>query len=184
MSPIDKLEGELYSACVVEKTFFNSREEAMAAMERYKTDEIARIRDLFPVKPMPLRLNPLVQEALAEWQEIERNACSRLGMSHDEFLKRFEEGRQKFLDRNSEWILEVTPMGHAVEGLVKNMDWVNLFSWILPKAYTESSNQHRLVGRMVTAMFYCELLTRRGGEGPDSEDFRHIEARWCLANEK
>ena len=108
MSPIDKLEGELYRACVVEKNFFNSREEAMAAMERYKTDELARLRDLFSVKPLPPRLKPLVQEALSEWQEIERNACSRLGMTSDEFLKRFEEGRQKFLDRNSEWILDVT----------------------------------------------------------------------------
>jgi hypothetical protein len=184
ISPIDKLEGELYSDCVVEKTFFNSREEAMAAMERYRADELARLRDLFSVKPLPPRLKPLVQDALSEWQEIERNACSRLGMSRDQFLRRFEEGRQKFLDRDSEWILDVTPMGHVVEGLVKNMDWVNLFSWILPKADTESSSQHRLVGRMVTAMFYCELLTRRGDEGPDSEDLQRIEARWCLANEK
>jgi hypothetical protein len=32
------------------------------------------------------------------------------------------------------------------------MDWVNLFSWVLPSADRERAEAHRVVGRMVVAI--------------------------------
>ena len=37
------------------------------------------------------------------------------------------------------------------------MDWVNLFSWVLPNADRERAEAHRMVGRMVVALFYFDF---------------------------
>jgi hypothetical protein len=61
------------------------------------------------------------------------------------------------------------------------MDWVNLFSWVLPNADRERAEAHRVVGRMVVALFYVELLSKHGADD-QSLPLRQIEARWRLVS--
>jgi len=64
-----------------------------------------------------------------------------------------------------------------------NMDWVSTFGWILPRADAANAERHREVGRMVTALFYSELMYKYLGQ-PDNKAMKRVEARWRLANEE
>ena len=67
--------------------------------------------------------------------------------------------------------------------MVKNMDWVNLFSWILPLADKEGRESHIAIGRIVTAIFYTELLAHFDGSPFSAQALERIEARWQVVNE-
>jgi hypothetical protein len=176
-SQIDKLEQELWGACVMQRAAKNQE-----TMERWQTDELSHLRERFLVQPMPPELNDLVQSALGQWQKIEEKVSSGLGMNRAEFLMEFEKARQDFLDRGKEWQKAVTCMATKLYGAVRNMDWVNLFSWVLPNADTEHSEEYRAMGRMVTAIFYVELLSKYGHDYAN-DYLRKIEARWRLASQ-
>jgi hypothetical protein len=175
-SPIEKLEEELWGACVIQRAATNQQ-----TIERWQTDESAHLRERFLVQPMPPELNDLVQSALAQWQQIEEKVCSGLGMSREEFLSEFKKSREGFLNRGREWQYAIARMRAGVSNAVRNMDWVNLFSWVLPNSDREHYEEYRAIGRMVTAVFYVELLSRHGHDY-ESDYLRKIEARWHLVS--
>lgn len=176
-SPIDRLEQELWFSCVIQR-----HPKDQETINRWQTDEISHLKERFYVQPMPSSLNGLVQSALVQWQQIETKVCSNLGMTREQFLKEFEEAREDFLNNGIKWDKAIYSMQNAVYGAVRNMDWVNLFAWVLPLADTEFLVKHREIGRMVTAIFYIELLSKCGFDD-DNLYLRNIEARWRLVNQ-
>lgn len=170
-SPIDQLEEALWGACVIQHAPANDE-----TVERWQTDELAHLRERFLVRPLPAELADLAGSALAQWQEREQAACSRLGLTRDAYLRQFVTLREDYLHGGHDWQQPVALLSPAIHGAVRNMDWVNLFSWVLPNADRERVEAHRMVGRMVVALFYCELLSRHGADD-ESLPLRKIEAR-------
>jgi hypothetical protein len=175
-SPIDQLEEALWGACVIQRAPANEE-----TVERWQTDELAHLRERFRVRPLPAELADLAGRALSQWQDREQVACSRLGLTRDAFLRQFGTLREDYLHGGHDWRRPVALLAPATHGAVRNMDWVNLFSWVLPNADRERAEAHRMVGRMVVALFYCELLSRHGTED-ESLPLRKIEARCQLVS--
>jgi hypothetical protein len=188
-SPIDQLEERLWDCCVIQLAAQNQE-----TIERWQTDEIAHIKERFAVQEMPNTLKPLVKAVIEQWKEIERKVCSRLNMNQEQFLSKFEDLRRNFLKGNNEWREDVLLMEPVVYGAVRNMDWVNLFAWILPNADKEHYDEYRAIGRMVTALFYVEILSKyiQHENLPKNENvyyddesaLKRIEARWRLGGEQ
>ncbi len=176
-SAIVKFEGELWHACVFQKAA-DSKE----TLNRWQEDELAYLQESFIVEPMPEELRPLMNQALEEWKIREDKVLSKLGMDRREFMHRFQEARESLWRGGFRWPLFALGVGDRVYGVVLNMDWVNLFGWILPRADKANEKQHRERGRLVTALFYSELMLRYVGN-PEHRDLVRIEARWVLANE-
>lgn len=175
-SAIDQLEEKVWECCVGQRPAQN-RETA----EKWQEDAYVHLKERFHVNPLPSSLQPLVDEAIAQWEKIEAKVLNDLGITRDQFLIEFESIRQNFLKNDLSWQKPVTTSGKLVYGAVRNMGWVNLFGWILPAAHPEIADRLRIIGRMVTAMFYIELLWKKiNGQEIDLKD---IEARWKLANE-
>jgi hypothetical protein len=176
-SPIDNLEQALWGACVTQRAAQNQE-----TIDRWQTDEFSHLTERYIIQPMPPSLNVLVQSALVQWQQIEEKVCSNLGINREQFLSEFNKAREDFLGRGREWEKTIISMEPVVYGAVRNQDWVNMFSWVLPKADKEHSEEYEVIGRMVTALFYIELLSKNGHDF-ESEDLKKIEARWRLANQ-
>lgn len=176
-SPIDKLEHELWNACIIQMPAKDHE-----TIDRWQSDEIAHLKECFFVQPIPLGLDELVKNALTQWQQIETKVSLNLGMNREQFLKEFEKTREDFLNKGTEWEKAVESMQFELYGVVRNMDWVNLFSWVLPGADKEYYENHREIGRMVTAIFYIELLSKYGFDD-ENIYLRNIEARWRLINQ-
>ncbi|WP_020504018.1 hypothetical protein [Lamprocystis purpurea] len=151
------------------------------AVERWQTDELAHLRERFVVRPLPAEFDDLAGRALAEWQDRENTLCSRLGMTPEAFLSEFEKLREDYLSGRQEWRHTVASLSPKIYGAVRNMDWVNLFSWVLPNADRERAEAHRTIGRMVVALFYVELLSKHESDD-ESLPLRKIEARWRLVS--
>lgn len=151
-------------------------------VNRWQEDELSHLKERFLVRSIPSELNELVKSALVEWQQIEKNVCSNMGMSREEFLNEFKKAREDFLNKGEEWQKIINSMQYIVYGAVRNMDWVNLFSWVLPIADKEHSEEYRKIGRMVTAIFYIEMLSKHGYDYENSY-LKRIEARWRLLSE-
>jgi len=133
----------------------------------------------------PPELLPLVEKAILQWKKIERSILSNLRIDKEQFLKDFEKAREGFLNGNEEWENFVSSVGSIVRGAIRNMDWVNLFSWVLPNADPENSAKHREAGKMITSIFYIELLSKHG-KNPDrmiNDPLSKIEARWRIVNQ-
>lgn len=179
-SPIDQLAEALWGYCVSPRAA-QDRE----TLERWQADEFAHLKEGFAVQMMPDNIKPLVEKAIAQWEEREKIVCSRLKMDREVFLEEFQRARESFLKGENGWAKTVLWMGHIVYGVVRNMDWVNLFSWILPAADPENFEKHRLIGKMVTAVFYIELLTKNGTNAASDIGYHlaRIEARWRLVNQ-
>jgi hypothetical protein len=175
-SSIDRLEEDLWAACVIQRAAPDEE-----TVERWQTDELAHLRERFFVRPMPAEFDDLVRRALAEWHDREQAACSRLGMTRDAFLGEFAKTREDYLGAGREWRQTSESLSPSIHGVVRNMDWVNLFSWVLPNADRERAEAHRMIGRMVVALFYVELLSKHG-PGDQSLSLRKIEARWRLVS--
>jgi hypothetical protein len=62
------------------------------------------------------------------------------------------------------------------------MNWVNLFSWMLPYADKSKSKIYKDIGLMVTALFYVEMLYKYGDD-LENNNLHRIEARWRIVNE-
>ena len=176
-SVIDKLEEEIWAACVRERTA-----EDQETTDRWQTDEYSHLRERFSVRPMPSELDKLASDALVQWQQIENKVCATLGMSREQLLNKFAKARESYLNKGTEWQMTIVEMQFALSGVVRNLDWVNLFSWILPVADKEHADKYRATGRMITAIFYIELLFKNGDDCNDRE-LKRIEARWRIVNQ-
>lgn len=172
-SPINKLEEEIWVACVRQRAA-----EDQETTDRWQTDECSHLRERFFVRPMPSELDKLARDALEQWRQIENKVFANLGMSREQFLNEFEKARESYLNKNTEWQMTIVKMQFALSGAVRNLEWVNLFSWILPVADKEHADEYKAAGRVITAIFYIELLAKQS-----QDDLRRIEARWLIVNQ-
>ncbi len=177
-SAIDQLAINLWGYCVSQRPA-----EDEDTMRRWQTDELSHLKERFLVRPLPPKLRGLVEDALGEWKEKEGIVLEKLGMDIEGFLDTFEKLRKDFMSGGTQWQTDAISMYPAIRGAVKNLDWVNLFSWILPLADREKRESHKATGRMVTAIFYIELLARFNDYTTSSASLNRIEARWQLVNE-
>ena len=176
ISPIDKLVDEVWGYCVIQRAPKNEE-----TLKRWQGDEFSRLKEGFVIHPLPLELSGLVQDAIKQWENIEKQVLDRLKMSREEFLIKFKELREDFLKQGKRWRPILFSLYPKVYGAVRNMEWVNLFSWMLPHAYREQMDQLQQIGRMVTALFYIEIIGRTDRfSGPDP--LRRIEARWQMVD--
>lgn len=179
---IDLMEKDVWACCVRQQAARGD-----AAITRWQTDEYAHIKEHFIVEPMAAELQPLVEKALSEWQGIEDGFCAAIGMSSDEFLEAFAKARESFLmrfdKRDGVW-QEFSKHGNALHGRVRNMDWVNIFAWVLPQADPVNRERNVRIGKMVTACLYTEFMFKYAVAGANEEPVRLIEARWRLVSEK
>jgi len=176
-SPINRLEQELWDCCVRQVAAKD-----METMEKWQDNPLSHLREGFSVNAMPSALESLSVQAIDRWKDIEAKICSNLNMSREHFIEEFEKARTSFLAGNADWKL-FAEHGLTVHGAVRNMDWVNLFTWVLPNADREKRDEHRSIGRMVAAVFYTELLSNcLESEYIDKESLRKIEARWQIVN--
>jgi hypothetical protein len=174
-SAIDRLEEKVWASCITQRAAQDQQ-----TIERWQRDHYAHLKERFIVSPIPATLNQLVEAALEEWQQRENRLFSSLGMSREQFLDKFEKTRTSFLQGKNAWQGFVYQTGEAVYAVVKNMDWVNLFSWILPVANTEIADRLYITGRTVATIFYIETLWKNLDARP--ENFKNIEACWKLAS--
>lgn len=181
-SAIDLMEKEVWACCVRQRA---ARDDATIA--RWQTDEYAHIKERFIVEPMEYEYQPLVEKALAEWQGIEDGFCAAIGMSSDEFLEAFAKARESFLirfdKRDGVWQEFISKHGKTLYGRVRNMDWVNIFAWVLPQADPANRERNARIGKMVTACLYTEFMFKYAVGGAKQEPVRLIEARWRLVSE-
>jgi hypothetical protein len=177
MDPISKLDQKLWDCCVRQR---GATDDIVA--KRWEHDPLAYQQEGFVIEPMPSSMQPLVDQAVTQWKQIEEKVCSNLKMSREQFIDEFEKARSSFRAGNNEWKKFVRQYGPAVYGAVLNMDVVNLFTWILPAADTDRQEAHRSIGRMVAAFFYTELLYKSEQAVPDDSTFLKMEARWSLVN--
>ena len=172
-SAIDRLIDEVWSCCIDRRPAHDA-----TIMERWQSDPYAYIRESFVVTPLPPSLRPLVQDALNQWQGIEDRILDGIATSRDQFISEFENIRSLYLQGDAAWRTSITAKGCIVCGAVRNMEWVNLFSWILPTACPDLLPAIRQTGKMVTAVLHIEFLWKSMS---NPADLAGIEARWRLA---
>jgi hypothetical protein len=179
-SPIDQLVQELWDECVIRRA---AKDQEMA--QRWQSDEISHLKEGFLVRAIPDELQSLVLKAIAQWEEIEKKKFNKFDLNKERFLEEFEKARESFWIGNQEWRKFIVFIGSDVQGVFRNLDWVNLFSWILPKADPNHSVKHRTIGKMVTSIFYLELLSKysKKPNGDINHPLNKIEARWCIISE-
>ena len=179
-SPIDKLEREVWHYCVRQKAAGDDE-----TLNCWRLDERAHLMGQFIILPLPLEFNGLVEKAFSCWRRIEENLCSGLGMDNERFLREFTTARDNYINHNWHCDDSVMRFQTKVYGVVRNMGWVDLFSWVLPQATSEYHTEIKSVGIMLTAVFYFELLFKNihNGDGYEDDALRRIEARWQLVNE-
>lgn len=175
-SYIEELENELWQDCV-----FQRAPDSEETAERWQRDEYSHLTERFIVRPISSNHLNLIKDALNEWKEREDKVLKSLNMSKEDFLNLFEKIRKSFLNEQNNFQKEIFSLGTVAYGSVQNMDWVNLFSWILPMADKENSEKYVETGRMVTALFYLELLYKHENDY-DNYNLKRIEARWRLVN--
>lgn len=100
-----------------------------------------------------------------------------LKMTRDQILKEFEKARESYVNKGAEWQMKIMGIQVVLNGAVRNMDWVNLFTWILPVADKEHADEYRTLGRMITAIYYIEIMSKQGYDY-EYRDLKRIEAGW------
>ncbi|MEQ8192359.1 MAG: hypothetical protein ABRQ39_30615 [Candidatus Eremiobacterota bacterium] len=179
-SPINRLERELWNTCVRQVVA-----EDMKTAERWQDNPLDYMQEGFLIETMPASMKPLVEEAIIRWEEIEEKVLSRIKMTREQFLEAFEKARDSYFSKTDEWKSFALRYGSIVYGAVLNMDIVNLFAWILPNADPARGEAYCSLGRMVTAIFYTELLYKCDGEfNLNNHGLNKIEACWLLINGK
>ncbi len=176
--PIIRLERELWNSCV-RRLAADSKETAA----KWQNDPAAYMREGFTIKPIPSHLEPLLEQVLTQWKEVEQKLFSTLKMTREEFLEEFEKARSTFLSGN--YVMGILRRcGRIFYGVVTNMDIVNLFAWILPAAANpERREELRMTGRTVLAIFYTEtLFSRSEAPGVNDEIIRKLETLWSLVS--
>lgn len=181
-SAIVRLESALWDSCVTRMAPANTE-----TAQRWQSDGLAYLKEGFLINPMPESLQPLVDEALAQWKQIEKTAWSRLQMTNEQFFPIFEKMRDSYLQEDDEWKSLIVSVGPALYGAVMNMDWVNLFAWILPMSNPDNFNKYYFFGRLVTAFFYTECLWKFYESDSSDSDRKtalmKIETRWFIINQ-
>jgi len=184
MNKIDQLEEELWYACVRQRA---PRDEHQA--EHWRQDELSHLRERFVVTLAPPELGPIITGAVAEWDRIEAKILAldavrptdQPSATRADYLAAFAQARESFLaDRTpSPQHMEI---GVAVRGAVRNMDWVNLFAWVLPSAVPDDRESSLDRARMVVATYYFEMIGKaaRFPDGIDERTWSKLEARWRL----
>lgn len=179
LTSIDILEQEIWNLCII-----RTAPKDLETENRWATNETAYLREGFIIKQIPEHIHQLVIKAVLYWEDLEKNLLDRLLISRADYLRNFSEARTCYLNGSQEWEDFIFSTESAVRGVVRNMDWVNLFSWILPIADLENSEHHRLNGQMVATVFYSELLSKYG-HNPNlvsNNPLGKIETRWRMAN--
>lgn len=136
---------------------------------------------------LPHYAQPIVNEAIAKWEEIERGILSRMQMDKGQFLAKFNEARASFLNKDMNWLNFILPVFNVVYGAVRNMYWVDLFSIVLPEIDPEHSDRYKTIGRMMTAFLYIEFLYKDGLNSDEnnmsySYYLEKLETKWSLVN--
>ncbi len=169
----------MWFSCILERAAKDQEE-----LERWQSDEVAHIKGRFIVRHIPDDLKPLVEEAVNQWHSIEKEIFPT-EIEKERFMKEFEEARSDLLSGGEGWKLFASKYGAVVYGKVRNMDWVNLFSWILPKAIPGESVRFKEIGRIVTSLFYTEIMfkSKNSPNIRGNKLFQKIEARWKLVSE-
>jgi hypothetical protein len=184
-SPIVQLEQVVWESCVHRRAAPD-----METVTRWQNDPLEYQQNGFWIAPLRSDMKPLVDQATAQWKQTEKEVLSRLGMSRDEFLTRFERARDSFQSGGNEW-QDFSRYGSFLQGTVMNLDVVNLFAWTLPAADPDNREEHRAIGRMVTAVFYTECLYKSRYQD-DSGEYQipslesiilKLEARWRLLSQ-
>lgn len=175
-SSINQLEQKIWECCVKQRPA-KDRETAV----RWQTDELSHLKERFVITPLPSNINELVQAALLEWHNIQNKVLLNCRMDDEQFLVLFEKIRDDYLKNGNEWLSTVNSIYSKLYGAVRNLDWVNLFCWILPKADKEHAEKLTKIGKIVTAIYYIEMLANCGHDH-ESGILKKIEARWCLVS--
>jgi hypothetical protein len=153
-------------------------------LERWQADPLANLKEGFKVQPLPVTLLPLVEKAVAQWEEREKQVLSALQMDREQFLIKFRQARESFLQGNDEWKSFIFSTDPIVHDTVRNLDWVSLFTWKLPTADPENKDRYRTVGLMVASIFYIYSIVREEEcPGAHFNPMGKIEAYWKLVNQ-
>lgn len=178
-SPIDRLIEEVWDCCVIRLLPANSE-----MRERWENDEMTYLKEGFHLGPLPEELKPLASEALNQWDERQKKALNSLKMDRDVFLREFRLIRSSYLEGGKEWVAPLLSMAHLLYGAVRNMDWVNLFAWILPLTDMENARVYIEAGQMTVALFYLEILYKYLANPQGFNALDKIEVRWKLVDGK
>lgn len=176
-SPIDQLESKIWDVCVFQRPAPDKE-----TADIWQTDEVRYLNEGFIVKEIPQEMIPLAESALNHWKEIEETLCTRLNTTPEQFLNDFRKIREDYLNQQADFAKLTLTMLNAVYGVVRNLDWVNLFSWILPRADAKNAEKHLRAGLMMSAVFYIELLSKPFAKYA-AQPLKKIEARWLIANQ-
>ncbi|MEJ5366629.1 MAG: hypothetical protein WHS86_16155 [Desulfosoma sp.] len=181
-NPVDQLVDETYAHCVRERPARDAE-----TVYRWQKDEISHLRERFEVLPLMPELRQLALEAVDHWRERESRLLETLKTTKEEFLSTFRAIREDVLKGGSQSLRAAYALYPKTRGVCRNMDWVNLFSWILPQADPDRAAIYGEVGRIVTACLYIEILSKLQPFQAEEEsitkdrDLMRIEARWQLA---
>jgi len=176
LTSIDRLWEEVYWCCV---NPLYPKDETTAKL--WKEDEFLRLKHGYYITPLPEKLKGHILDAISFWKRREIEVFEKMGMKRDEFLRKFRELREDYYQGGKRWKKNVVIFYSKVKGAVKNIQWVDLFSWILPIADSENVEVYRSIGMVMTALFYIEMLFK--SSYPSGEDYiKRIEARWKIVN--
>ena len=180
MSAIDQLEQVMWSQVITQSPATDDD-----TIRRWYEDDLVHLKERYRVAPMDESNRELVNAAIAEWSLIQVKFTENAGFSEDEFLERFTQLREWKLENVPQAGVNVAQLSQMARGVVKNMDWVNLFSWILPQADPKHKLAHLLWGRMVTGIYYVELLGKQNISTVGSGDnpITRVDARWRYMDE-
>ena len=181
---IDSLESKLWQLCINRRAATSDEQ-----LERWQSDERAYLTEGFLVTPAPAECAAHIEAAMAEWDAIEASVLSppptgafrRRAKDRQTFLNEFSEARQSYLAGET-LPIPLARLCLTLTGKVRNMDWVNLFTWVLPAADPEHRSAHLERAQMVVAVFYLEKIGK-ALLAPDHQDkagMRKIETRWQL----
>ena len=187
-SKIDELIDELWFNCVSRPVADN-----IDQAKEWEED-----RDLYlsliikTVGPLPEKLQPLVNEAIMEWQKGEEYFFKLFRKDRETFLQIFNQVRESIYGDTDEWRRNVKDLGPNCNKILLNMDIVNVFSWILPNADTINAPQYRQIGELMSSILYMSILWKKlikyQGEIKTNADLlnmidiKNIDARWKAAN--
>jgi hypothetical protein len=139
------------------------------------------------VQPLRPSMNSLVQEAINEWQKIEFNLFFVLKINRADFIDEFKKTRELFFSKKMDWQPGIYKYGLLCEGLVRNMEWINAFSWQLPAADPKNCKKYVEIAEVMIAVMYLEILVKYMDEAdPDNlnEPLKKIEARYKVVFER
>ena len=188
MQEIEKLQSVLSSACVAQRAA-TSREQ----IERWQTSEFSYLKESYVISPAPAELAPLIQAALAEWDQIEASILNppqegsfiRARIDRTVFMDQFVQARALYL-AGEPLTQQLQRRCLSLRGKVRNMEWVNLFALVLPVADPAHREENLARARMVVAIFYLESIGKSlmSPSTSDETALRKIEARWQLVAER